>query len=85
MNEMCKMYGVINIMMFPCSEDPEMESLELFPSFDKARERSEEIIKEFVDDYGEDYIEHTTKENSVAIMSNGDVTGFVYIVETQAP
>ena len=81
---MNKMYGVINIMMFPYNEDPEMQSLELFSSFDKARERSEEIIKEFVDDYGEDYIEHATKKNPVAVMGNGDVTGYIYIVKTHA-
>lgn len=46
--------------------------------------RSEEIIKEFIDDYGEDYIEHATKKNPVAVMGNGDVTGYVYIVKTHA-
>ena len=58
-----------------------MLSLELFSSFAKAKERSEEIIKEFIDDYGEDYIEHATKKNPVAVMGNGDVTGYVYIEE----
>ena len=41
-------------------------------------------LKEFIDDYGEDYIEHATKKNPVAVMGNGDVTGYVYIVKTHA-
>ena len=31
-----------------------------------------------------DYIEHATKKNPVAVMGNGDVTGYVYIVKTHA-
>ena len=69
-------------MTVPFNEEPEMLSLELFPSFKKAMERSEQIIEEFVNDYGEDYIKRATKENPVAIMGNGDVTGYVYIVKT---
>lgn len=82
MNKICKIYGVINFMTISCNEEPEMLSLELFSTFEKAVERSEEIIKEFVDDYGEDYIEHATKERPIAIMGNDDMTGYVYIVET---
>ena len=77
MNKMREIYGVVNMILFPEDEDPEMLSLELFSSFAKAKERSEEIIKEFIDDYGEDYIEHATKKNPVAVMGNGDVTGYV--------
>lgn len=82
MSKTSEIYGVINIMSVPYDEKPEMESLELFTSFDKAVERSEEIIKEFIDEYGEDYIQHATKKKPVAIMGNGDLTGYVYIVET---
>ena len=80
MNKMREIYGVVNMILFPEDEDPEMLSLELFSSFAKAKERSEEIIKEFIDDY----IEHATKKNPVAVMGNGDVTGYVYIVKTHA-
>ena len=80
MNKMREIYGVVNMILFPEDEDPEMLSLELFSSFAKAKERSEEIIKEFIDDYGE----HATKKNPVAVMGNGDVTGYVYIVKTHA-
>ena len=80
MNKMREIYGVVNMILFPEDEDPEMLSLELFSSFAKAKE----IIKEFIDDYGEDYIEHATKKNPVAVMGNGDVTGYVYIVKTHA-
>ena len=76
MNKMREIYGVVNMILFPEDEDPEMLSLELFSSFAKAKERSEEIIKEF--------IEHATKKNPVAVMGNGDVTGYVYIVKTHA-
>ena len=54
MNKMREIYGVVNMILFPEDEDPEMLSLELFSSFAKAKERSEEIIKEFIDDYGTD-------------------------------
>ena len=84
MNKMGEIYGVINIMTMPFNEEPETVSLELFPSFEKAMERSEQIIEEFVNDYGEEYIKYPTKDNPVAIMENGDVTGYVYIVETHA-
>ena len=50
MNKMREIYGVVNMILFPEDEDPEMLSLELFSSFAKAKERSEEIIKEFIDD-----------------------------------
>lgn len=46
MNKMREIYGVVNMILFPEDEDPEMLSLELFSSFAKAKERSEEIIKE---------------------------------------
>ena len=79
MNKMREIYGVVNMILFP-----EMLSLDLFSSFSKAKESSEVLIKEFIDDYGEDYIEHATKKNPVAVMGNGDVTGYVYIVKTHA-
>ena len=44
MNKMREIYGVVNMILFPEDEDPEMLSLELFSSFAKAKERSEEII-----------------------------------------
>ena len=47
MNKMREIYGVVNMILFPEDEDPEMLSLELFSSFAKAKERSEEIIKEY--------------------------------------
>lgn len=73
------MYGVIYLIQLPIKEDPRLLSLELFPHFDDAKKRTEELIKEFVEEYGEDYIEHASKENPVAIMFNGEVTGYAYI------
>ena len=63
MNKMREIYGVVNMILFPEDEDPEMLSLELFSSFAKAKERSEEIIKEFIDDYGEDYKEKSSSSH----------------------
>ena len=39
MNKMREIYGVVNMILFPEDEDPEMLSLELFSSFAKAKER----------------------------------------------
>ncbi len=83
MNKKSEMYGVVYMIQFPGYEDPKMKSLELFSSFDEAVERSEEIIKEFKEEYDIDYVEHATREKPVTIMDNGEVTGYVYIVETQ--
>jgi len=75
------LYGVVYILKFPCDPDPMMESLTIFSSLDKALERCEEVIDEFINDYDEDYIEHATKDKPVAIMFNGEVYGYAYIVE----
>lgn len=75
------MYGVVYIICCPYPEDPIIESLEIYNSFPEAQKRSEEIIENFIDDYGQDMIEHATKDNPVAIMSNGEVVGYAYIVE----
>lgn len=37
MNKMREIYGVVNMILFPEDEDPEMLSLELFSSFAKAK------------------------------------------------
>ena len=83
MNKKSEMYGAIYILLFPCCQDPIMKSLELFSSFEETAKRSEEIIKEFEEDYGIDYVEHATRENPVTVIGNGEVSGYVYIVETQ--
>lgn len=79
-----EIYGVVNIMLLPDREEPKLVSMQLYYSFEEAMDRSEEIIEEFIDDYGEDYIEHATRKRPVAIMDNGEVTGYVYIIETNA-
>ena len=77
------MIGVVNLIVFPNSEDPKLRSLEIFNSFSEAKQRSEEIIEEFIEDYGEDWIEHATKEEPTAIMFNGEVTAYAYIIEVK--
>ncbi len=73
------MYGVINMILFPDKHDPQLLSLELFPSFDEAKKRTRVIIEEFIDEYGEDYINNATEEKPIAIMYNGEVTAYAYI------
>ncbi|MCQ2521414.1 MAG: hypothetical protein MJ105_03455 [Lachnospiraceae bacterium] len=75
------MYSVVNIVNYPGAEDPEMLSVEIYDSFADAHKRSEEIIEIFLEDFGEDYIEHATQKKPLAIMFNGDVTEYAYIVE----
>ena len=73
------MYGVIYIICFPHKEDPKMQSLELFNSYDEAEKRTQEIIKEFIEEYGEDLTVYATPQKPVAIMFNGEVTAYAYI------
>ena len=77
------MYGVVNIIKYPDFEDPKMLSLELFPTFDEAANRTKAIIETFIEEYGEDYIQTATKEEPIAIMSNGEVVEYAYIVEVK--
>ena len=58
-----------------------MLSLTLCNSFDEALKKTEIIIEKFIEDYGKDVIEKATKESSVAIMFNGEVTAYAYITE----
>jgi len=75
------MYGVIYIICFPHEQDPRMESLELFNSYDEAEKRTQEIIKEFIEIYDEDFTKYATPKDPVAIMFNGEVTAYAYIKE----
>lgn len=75
------MYGVVNIISFPDGEDLKMLSLDLFDSFSKALAHTELIIKKFEDEYGVDIIEEATIDNPVAVMFNGEVTAYAYIVK----
>ena len=43
MNKMREIYGVVNMILFPEDEDPEMLSLELFSSFAKKRRNNKRI------------------------------------------
>ena len=70
------MYGVIYLIQFPDDQDPEMKSLELYPTYEEAEQRSREIVLEFIEEYGEGQIEYATEDNPVTVMYNGEVTGF---------
>ena len=75
------MYGIVEMIIFPCDDDPQILSLTLFDSFEEALKRTELIIEKFIEDYGEDIIEEATKEEPVAIMCNGEVIEYAFIVE----
>lgn len=73
------MYGVIYLIHFPDNQDPEMQSLELYPTYEKAEQRTREIVSEFNEEYGEDFTQHATEKKPVAVMYNGEVTGYAFI------
>lgn len=73
------MYGVIYLIHFPDNQDPEMQSLELYPTYEEAEQRSREIVSEFINEYGEDYTEYASEDEPVAIMYNGEVTGYAFV------
>ena len=73
------MYGVIYLIQFSDNQDPEMQSLELYSTYEEAEQRTHEIVTDFIDEYGEDDIEYGTESNPVTIMYNGEVTGYAFI------
>ncbi len=56
---------------------------DFFDSFSEAKARTEELIKEFIEDFGEDIIEYATKADPVAVMYNGEVTAYAFIEEVK--
>ncbi len=79
------MYGICYLIHFPHEEDPRLESMEIFNSFEEAEERTREIMKNFFDEYGEDDFGtvYPSKNKPKAVMFNGEVTGFVFIKEIE--
>ena len=73
------MYGVIYLIQYPDDQDPVMQSLELYPTYEAAEQRTREIVTEFIDEYGEDIIEYATERKPAAVACNGEVTGFAFI------
>ena len=78
------MYGVIYLTKIQ-DFDPEFESLEMFSTFDEAQEKAKNTIEKFIEEYGGETDGFPTKENPVATAYNDDVTGYVYIAETNLP
>ncbi|EID86347.1 hypothetical protein MSI_06980 [Treponema sp. JC4] len=77
------MFGLAKLIEYPDVQDPTMQGIELFDTFQEAQSRSEELINDFNENYGEDYSESASEKNPVAIASNGEVTWRGYIVEIQ--
>lgn len=78
-------YGVVYMIMYPFSRDPEVKSLDLFSSFEEALEKTEDKIEEFEEFFGLDddaLQQHATKKKPLAIMTNGEVVGYAAVIET---
>lgn len=73
------MYGVIYLIHFPDDQDPKLQSLELYLTYEEAEQRTRDIASEFNGEYGEDFTQHATKKKPVAVMYNGEVTGYAFI------
>lgn len=76
-----KIYGICYLIQFPCDEEPLLEFIEIFESFAEAKNRTKRIMKKFFREYGEDDFgtEYPSENNPRAVMSNGEVTGYVFI------
>ena len=77
------MFGLIIIYEFPDSPDPRVDGLEFYQSFYEAKQRTDFLINEFIEDYGKDYIERATEQNPMALASNGEVIWRGYIEKVQ--
>lgn len=79
------MYGVSYIIQIPYEEEPRMKSLEIFKSYEEAEKRTKEIMGDFFEEYGEDEscTEYASRSKPTAVMSNGDVTGYIFIKEVK--
>lgn len=75
------MYGIAVIFTFPNMQDPKVERIEVYPSLDKAITRANDLLAEFLEEYGEDYSEKATISKSTAYGYNGEVAWWAIIKE----
>lgn len=73
------MYGLMELLVFPDSQTPELQRIELFDSFDEAKRCSEELMQIFFEKYGEDYRKQATEQDPIAEATNGETDWFAYI------
>lgn len=77
------MFSVVELMMFPVSQYPDLCKVELFPTYEKAIDRANSLLKEFLETFGEDYSVKASVKKPLAIASNGEVNWWAYIKEIQ--
>jgi len=77
------MFCLVKLLCLPDGYDPKLKGVEFFKTFEQAKKKTEELIKVFFDEYGEDSEEEASPENPVAVACNGEVTWFGFIEEVK--
>lgn len=75
------MYCVFEMIEYPEYGAPFIESCDVFSSMDEANAKVEKLVDVFLDEYdGEVYIE-SEPNGPIRVITNGDVTSFIYLQE----
>lgn len=77
------MFALCAFIEYPDRPDYTLKTIELLSSFDEARQRSDVLMNEFHEQYGEDIYERATEERPLAVSSNGEVVWRAYIAEAK--
>lgn len=77
------MFSVVELMMFPISQKPDLCKVELYRTYDEALNRANSLLREFLEEFGEDYSEKASAKKPLATASNGEVDWWAYIKEVQ--
>ena len=77
------MTALITFTQNPEQEDPRLEHLEFFSNFEDARERSDQLMLEFFDEYGKDCCERANEKKRFAWATNGEVVFRAYFKEIE--
>ena len=77
------MFGVTVLIENSCSDDPELQCMELFQTLDDVLFRANHLMDEFSLECGsdEDSLEPATRETLLAVTFNDDLTWRAYIAE----
>lgn len=75
------MFGITELIEYPGMQDPELLRMEIFDTVDEAIFRSNELLDEYNEEFGEDYYDRASKDNMFAYAGNGDVNWRLYISE----
>ena len=61
------MFSVVELMMFPVSQEPDLCKVELYRTYDEALNRANSLLREFLDDISEYYYEKASTKKTFAI------------------